>query len=75
MATEKRAGPLVVISRNCTGCTHLESEYFCVEDGNDVDSGHSHYCGHFRPRQYINSYSDRTPDWCPFLASPDPVKP
>lgn len=67
---EKRLGPLTVITHTCGGCLYHESEYYCVEDGNDVDSGFNHRCSHFGGRRI--GYDDKTPDWCPYLATPTP---
>ena len=52
-------GPTV---KTCNGCGFLESQYFAVQD----DTGFKYYC-HAMDRKYIDSYTDDTPDWCPFL--------
>jgi hypothetical protein len=60
-------GPTVTVIRyaECRGCVHLHSEYYCVEDGNDVDSGYTHSCAHpTNPGRSIG-YMTRTPAWCP----------
>ena len=41
-----REGPIVTVSANCRGCRFDVAEYYCIEDGNDVDSGFDHYCTH-----------------------------
>lgn len=73
MGNEKRVGPLSTVTLTCTGCIHHSTEYYCVEDGNDVDSGFHHFCGYFGERRHLGNYaSDRTPAWCPFVApAPD----
>lgn len=60
-------GPTLRVLVECHGCTHAISEYYCVEDGNDCDSGFKHYCGHFG-RRYVG-LDDKTPEWCPFYPS------
>lgn len=43
----KREGPNVrlIMMTSCDGCLHDRSEYYCIEDGNDCDSGFNHFCG------------------------------
>jgi hypothetical protein len=68
----KRNGPTVrlVIKTSCEGCRYLRSDYYCIEDGNDVDSGFTHSCllpvlpgaPPYRP------VDGKPPEDCPFLA-------
>jgi len=44
MPTEKRNGPKLTIVADCFGCEHVRGEEYCVEDGNDCDSGTLVYC-------------------------------
>jgi hypothetical protein len=37
-------GPKVQIIVTCSGCEYHSNEYYCVEDGNDCDSGFYNYC-------------------------------
>jgi hypothetical protein len=41
-----RDGPRVLLGLVCVGCRFDTSEYYCIEDGNDIDSGFNHYCTH-----------------------------
>lgn len=72
--SEKRHGPAVLLELSCQGCAFETSEYYCVEDGNDCDSGFNYFCTHPRApkreegRMPIGS-STNTPGWCPLLAS------
>lgn len=62
----EQRGPTVkvIVDSHCDKCIHASSEYYCVEDGNDCDSGFSHWCGFFGKRRYVGD-DDKTPDWCP----------
>ena len=64
-----RFGPKLTVIRDvrCTGCAHLRSEYYCIEDGNDCDSGVNYSCAHFEPPKRTHDEDARTPEWCPFL--------
>ena len=66
---ELRAGPKVriVVEASCEGCKFHRSEYYCVEDGNDVDSGFTHSCD-FIASERIRNPGGRPPKECPFLA-------
>lgn len=72
----KRAGPLVTINTSCFDCSFETSDSYCVEDVNDVDSGHKVYCTHpeaplaGEARRYIADSCWDTPDWCPLLGTP-----
>lgn len=75
----KREGPSVRIhiDVSCSGCRHERSEYYCIEDGNDCDSGFNHYCtnpqavaggsqaARDRGVRHI-THGTETPPWCPF---------
>jgi hypothetical protein len=69
MAHEKRAGPLVTIGARCTACSFCHSEYYSIEDGNDIDSGHSVSCTHpdIGGHRRIGDTTWDTPSWCPML--------
>ncbi len=72
MSTEKRRGPRLTIAASCQGCVYEHSEHYCIEDGNDVDSGVNVCCTHpaqpFRPNGRIGDTTWKTPEWCPLLA-------
>ena len=64
-----KLGPtLRVAEMTCRGCEKLRSEYYCVEDGNDCDSGYDHHCD-AAGGQAIPGSSAKTPDWCPHRSS------
>lgn len=68
----KPEGPAVAvrIDARCDGCCYSESTYYCIEDGNDVDSGFTYKCTlpvlpgcpPFRPKD-----GGVPPECCPFL--------
>lgn len=79
MGEQKRNGPSLKILARCDGCVHEHSEYYSIEDGNDVDSGSSVYCKHPKAegrdapdlgscaRRSIGDTTWVTPAWCPLL--------
>jgi hypothetical protein len=76
VSAAKRNGPRLHVVATCQGCVYEHSEYYCIEDGNDVDSGHNVYCMNERaPGQRASGGFARvgdtlwtTPTWCPLLA-------
>jgi hypothetical protein len=72
MSAAKRNGPHLHVIATCQGCVHEHSEHYCIEDGNDVDSGHDVYCMHPASqggqRRRIGDTTWHTPQWCPLLA-------
>jgi hypothetical protein len=69
-------GPTKIVEYSCRGCTHCREEDYCVEDGNDVDSGYEVWCEH--PAVVgvgaigdttIGDTTWTTPDWCPEWAN------
>ena len=47
-------------------CIHSSSEYYCIEDGNDCDSGYDYYCNHPSVgRKITPAHHGEVPDWCP----------
>jgi len=80
MAEVKRQGPRLTLQGSCHGCVYEHSEHYCIEDGNDVDSGHDVYCANERAvsaapalsangLRRIGDTTWQTPDWCPFIAA------
>ncbi len=65
--SDQRSGPSVTVKRSCWGCKHCHTESYCVEDGNDCDSGHYVSCAHphLGKLTRIGDTSWNTPDWCP----------
>jgi hypothetical protein len=72
MADDKveREGPVVSIqvTAHCDGCKYHSHEYYCVEDGNDCDSGFYNYCSLLHPTTR-KDIGERTPKECPFLTA------
>ncbi len=75
-AQEKRNGPKLTIAATCQGCVYEHTESYCVEDGNDVDSGVNVYCGNDRAvssaptrakngLRHVGDTTWATPAWCP----------
>lgn len=61
-----RQGPMLTVVGSCRGCEFERSEYYCIEDGNDCDSGYNRSCVH--PNATPPGATDGTPPtWCPFL--------
>ena len=63
---DKREGPLVTVTRSCSGCVHERSEAYAVQG----DSGHIVSCAHpslMAPRRIADTRWD-TPAWCPVEA-------
>jgi hypothetical protein len=65
------SGPKVTLTVYCTGCDYHASEYYCIEDGNDIDSGFNHYCKHWAvcgdpPRARVETGLIPPPS-CPFV--------
>ncbi|MDD5348263.1 MAG: hypothetical protein PHT59_06600 [Candidatus Omnitrophica bacterium] len=47
-------------------CIHSSSEYYCIEDGNDCDSGFNYYCNHPSVgKKKTPAHHGEVPDWCP----------
>jgi hypothetical protein len=67
-AAPKHEGPCVavVVTTSCSGCTHLSTEHWSIEDGNDYDWGIYHYCALLHPGEK-KDIGDFTPKECPFL--------
>ncbi|HSN19771.1 MAG TPA: hypothetical protein VLS49_03790 [Usitatibacter sp.] len=74
----KRNGPRLTLAASCHGCVYEHSEYYCIEDGNDIDSGHDVYCSNERAvssapalgtngLRRVGDSTWQAPDWCPLL--------
>ena len=67
----KHEGPQIKlkIDVSCSSCQYHESKYWCVENGNDFNSGFNHFC-HFG-KSFLGPKligdTAQTPDWCTFL--------
>lgn len=66
---EKRQGPKLTVTASCQGCAHERSEYYCVEDGNDCDSGFHVTCAHPAGRDRVGDFTWNTPEWCPLMTA------
>ena len=71
---EGREGPLVTISRSCSGCRYEETEGYRVQS----DTGRDVYCTNSLVqigdrRRHIGDTTWSTPDWCPFLRFSTPT--
>lgn len=66
--TGKNIGPHKTVIHSCFECKYCHSDYYCIEDGNDCDSGHTLTCRHPDTlNRYIGDSNWTTPNWCTYL--------